>query len=612
MRTANTKTLFAISVFFLVTASAALGKIIYVDADATGANDGSSWADAYNSPQDALADANSAVKPVEIRVAEGIYTPDSNSADPNGTGDRTATFQLINDVALKGGYTGFGQPDPNGRDIELYETILSGDLDGNDVDVNDPCDLETEPTRSENSYHVLTGSGTDETAILDGFIIKGGNANSLSTWKGGGMYCDGDPVLNNCTFILNSAADSGGGMYNSSGSNPTLTNCTFANNSAYTGGGMQNYHSAPVLVNCTFRQNWARGGGGMDNWRSNVILTNCTFAKNSAPYDGGGVCNGDSWLMLTNCIFIRNSTGRRGGGFLNWVEDYESHATLINCTFSGNSAERGGGMYNDYDDIYAELINCTFSNNSAEYNGGGIYNFDSSLTLTNCVFSGNSAEWGDGGGIYNYGGIYSYCSDTIVTGCTFNGNRVGRYGGAICAYSEFASMGVTLVDNCILWGDEGEICEIEYAEVAVTYSDVQGGWWRGGEGNIDVDPCFADPGYWDANNTPEDANDDFWVDGDYHLESQAGRWEPNTQSWIQDDVTSLCIDAGDMASPIGLEPFPNGGIINIGAYGGTAKASKSYFGEPLCETIVAGDINGDCKVDFKDFALMAYHWLEER
>jgi hypothetical protein len=66
-----------------------------------------------------------------------------------------------------------------------------------------------------------------------------------------------------------------------------------------------------------------------------------------------------------------------------------------------------------------------------------------------------------------------------------------------------------------------------------------------------------------------------------------------------------------MASRIGYEPFPNGGIINMGAYGATAEASKSYFGEPVCETIVAGDINGDCKVDLADFAFMAFHWLED-
>jgi len=49
----------------------------------------------------------------------------------------------------------------------------------------------------------------------------------------------------------------------------------------------------------------------------------------------------------------------------------------------------------------------------------------------------------------------------------------------------------------------------------------------------------------------------------------------------------------------------------MGACGGTTEASKSYFGSPLCETIVAGDINGDCQVDWRDFTIMAFHWLED-
>ena len=172
------------------------GSIIYVDADAPGFNNGSSWENAYNFMQDALTDANSALKPVEIRGTEGIYTPDSNSADPNGSGDRTTTFQLINGVILRGGYAGFGEPDPDVRDVDFYKTILSGDLDSNDIDIiyiNEPWDLLTEPTRSENSYHVVTGSGTDETAILDGFNIASGNANGrYNTHEslGGGMYTD--------------------------------------------------------------------------------------------------------------------------------------------------------------------------------------------------------------------------------------------------------------------------------------------------------------------------------------------------------------------------------------------------------------------------------------
>jgi hypothetical protein len=63
-------------------------------------------------------------------------------------------------------------------------------------------------------------------------------------------------------------------------------------------------------------------------------------------------------------------------------------------------------------------------------------------------------------------------------------------------------------------------------------------------------------------------------------------------------------------SPIGPEPFPNGGFVNMGAYGGTAEASKSYFGEPVQETIVAGDINGDGEVDQTDLDIMALHWTD--
>jgi L-ascorbate metabolism protein UlaG (beta-lactamase superfamily) len=141
-------------------------------------------------------------------------------------------------------------------------------------------------------------------------------------------------------------------------------------------------------------------------------------------------------------------------------------------------------------------------------------------------------------------------------------------------------------------------------DAACSVRPIEGNW-------TSTEPHFVNPGYWDPNGTTEDAEDDFWVNGDYHLKSQAGRWDPNSRSWVKDDVTSPCIDAGNPMYPIGLEPFPNGGIINIGAYGGTAEASKSYFGQPVCETIVAGDINGDCKVNFKDFALAAAHWLED-
>ncbi|MHC4752861.1 MAG: hypothetical protein ACYTFW_23700, partial [Planctomycetota bacterium] len=200
----------------------------------------------------------------------GIYLPDRNTSAPNGTGDREATFQLISGVTIKGGYAGLGQTDPNVRDLEAYETILCGDLAGNDVDVNDPCDLQNEPTRDENSFHVVTGSGTDETSVLDGFTITAGNAFE-TPWRpmvlnpnnwGGGMYNkSGSPTLADCTFTGNSAEVYGGGMYNNdpnSNSKPTLSYCAFVGNSAKSkeawkggwegyGGGIYNLASSPDM-----------------------------------------------------------------------------------------------------------------------------------------------------------------------------------------------------------------------------------------------------------------------------------------------------------------------------------------------------------------------------
>jgi len=240
-------------------------------------------------------------------------------------------------------------------------------------------------------------------------------------------------------------------------------------------------------------------------------------------------------------------------------------------------------MYNDH--CSPTVTDCTFKGNLAAGwwgygDGGGMYNYGSGRpTLTNCIFSGNSAagQWAGGGGMYNL-----WCS-TTMTNCTFSGNT-GVFGAAV--YIDESGLRIT---NCIFWDGGNEIWQYD-TWTTITYSNVQGG--EPGEGNIDADPCFADA-----------------ANGDYHLKSQAGRWDPDEGRWTKDEVTSLCIDAGDPASLIGYEPFPNGGIINMGAYGGTPEASKSYFGEPVCETIVAGDVNGDCKVDFKDFAFIAQHWL---
>jgi hypothetical protein len=449
----------------------AAGQTIFVDADASTGGDGTTWGTAYKYLQDALSVAGDGN---DIWVADGTYNPDANSTYPDGAGNRNATFQLKNGVGLYGGFAG-GETSLDERDWQTNETILSGDLNGDDGPYF--------ANNDENSFHVVTGSGTDDTAVLDGFTITAGNAycNDPSS-RGGGMYNDnGSPTLSNCTFSENNANVSGGGMYNYFQSNPTLTNCTFTGNTAPSGGGMHNRDgSAPMLTGCSFSDNlagWA--GGGMANLNSNPTLTNCLFSGNTAEYGGGGMKNLDSDPNVTNCTFSGNSADSRGGGMYN--ED--SNPTLTNCVFCGNEATIGSG--------------------------GGIWNSFSDLNVTNCTFSGNKATIGSGGGMYNY-----YSSPT-VTGCSFSGNTAEYDGGGMCNYDNSPT-----VTNCILWGDtasDGNEIALKITSIIdVNYCDVQSGkagiyndgtctinW---GSSNIDQDPNFVDANGLDGIAGTEDDN----------------------------------------------------------------------------------------------------------
>ncbi len=272
---------------------------IYVDDDASLGGDGTSWETAFTYLQDALAVATD---DEEIRVAQGTYKPDQDEGGLVTPGDRAATFELISGVALYGGYAGLSDPnDPNDRDIEAFATALSGDLNGDD-----------EPgfvNNGENSYHVVTASGTAASGVLDGFTITAGNANGTFPHSlGGGMYTVGNstPTVTNCTFTGNSGKV-GAGMHNR-GSSPTVTNCMFSGNSAsLRGGGMGNdlSSSSSTVTNCTFAGNWAgqNGGGMYNNANSSPTVTNCTFTGNSAGQNGGAMYNNNNATpTLTNCI----------------------------------------------------------------------------------------------------------------------------------------------------------------------------------------------------------------------------------------------------------------------------------------------------------------------
>jgi len=255
--------------------------------------------------------------------------------------------------------------------------------------------------------------------------------------------------------------------------------------------------------------------------------------------------------------------------------------TIINCIFRGNTAVAGGAI--GLDGSQAVISNCIVWNNTATASGGGIYcAYSSGPRIVNCTIYGNHAKAG--------GGLY-----------------LGRGEGPSSA----------LVKDCILWGNTTTDSGSESFGQA---------FYGGPAGSVPLEiehSCFfpvkLPPPYGHLPSTRITERDNIYIDPqfvdpnarDFHLKSQAGHWDRISKSWVKDDVTSPCIDAGDPKSPVGKEPFPNGGRINMGAYGGTAEASKSYFGEPICETIIAGDINGDCRVDFVDWAIMASHWLKD-
>ncbi|MGM9507690.1 choice-of-anchor Q domain-containing protein [Larkinella sp. GY13] len=339
-----------------------------------------SWATATSDLQGAI---NSLSAGGEVWVAGGTYKPTTGT-------DRNSSFSLKNNVAIYGGFVG-NEANRSERPALNLTTPSSTTLSG-DIGTGDPGD---------NSYHVISNTDITSTAILDGFVITGGNANFDDTNdprnSGGGMAnANSSPSLINCLFIANTAISNGGGMYNDS-SNPSLTNCSFTSNATDYGGGMYNVASSPSLTNCLFTSNSASsfGGGMYNNIDASPVLANCSFNSNTAGNNGGGMYNYISSPSLTSCSFTSNIAITYGGGMYN---NTDSSPILTNCSFTSNTAnEAGGGINNDSSSPI--LTNCRFNSNSATY-GGGINNNNSSPSLTNCTFASNTAT-NQGGGMYS-------------------------------------------------------------------------------------------------------------------------------------------------------------------------------------------------------------------
>ncbi|MCP4437437.1 MAG: T9SS type A sorting domain-containing protein [Aureispira sp.] len=341
-------------------------QTIYVDASASGANSGASWANAYTDLQTALGAATSSS---EIWIAAGTYKPHAS--------DRNIAFAIPSGVELYGGFNGT-ETMLTQRNPTTNVTVLSGDLSGND----NTTILETEPTRNDNSYHLVTIIGTQTGVVIDGFTLTGANANGVQ--------------------VHTSAANSystkrGGAIYVDKTTSGTLTasvrNCVFEKNTA-------------AQAACYAHWNhWGVGSTWMD-----VDFTNCVFRNNySAEYGiiilAGGATYGQrtrgEWV---NNLFHDNSTGSKGGVL--YVSGTTANANkFVNNTFHNNvcaTAADGDAVYANnassvrfHNNIFTGVTNEAFyvggasaniSNNQIE--GGaniGVNTIDQTATYTNAA-----------------------------------------------------------------------------------------------------------------------------------------------------------------------------------------------------------------------------------
>jgi predicted outer membrane repeat protein len=229
-----------------------------------------------------------------IHVAAGTYYPDESTAGGD-TNNRDATFPLINNLAIYGGYPSGGGT----RDWKANVTILSGDIDQNDA---------TSDT-SGNSLHVVNSWN----ATLDGFTISGGNADGGGGCPadcGGGLYqYDGGLALSNAIFRANSAAKGGGMYFHDNTESVTLDNLLFEGNSATDGGGVYFSLFSGTLNNITFANNSATNGGAMYNYSYGATIYNSIFWGNSAT-SGAEVYNDNMTAMLSlDSVLLQGGCG---------------------------------------------------------------------------------------------------------------------------------------------------------------------------------------------------------------------------------------------------------------------------------------------------------------
>ncbi|MEM7394909.1 MAG: hypothetical protein AAF492_21465, partial [Verrucomicrobiota bacterium] len=366
--------------------------IRYVDQDATGLNDGTSWTNAYTNLANALNAANADSGRWEIWVAEGIYRPGLAESD---------TF-FLNNNHLHGGFAGT-EAQQSERVPGANPTVLEGDLGGGLF-----------------SQRIVT-KNTIGYAVLERFTIRNGRSRGIEDGAGT-RVTQGTLLLENCRYENNESERFGGAVQ-------------------YTGG----VTTGQVIRGCTFVGNIATNRSGAIDFDSQTRawIFDCTFISNRARTIEAGAIRTLGPVTMSGCRFKDNQSAGNGGAIRiqGWnTMNPEARTVIRNCVFTGNRTEdanptgggdQGGGLFVNEGPVW--IVDCHFTNNFAAQEGGALktQNCDLEVRIEDSTFTGNTVNWGRGGAIQADAEGPRLLNDYTIVNCAFDNNESRDAGGAV-------------------------------------------------------------------------------------------------------------------------------------------------------------------------------------
>ncbi|MCG3132017.1 MAG: hypothetical protein FLDDKLPJ_02827 [Phycisphaerae bacterium] len=343
--------------------------VLYVDPEATGAGDGTSWADAFTDLQEALGVVEAGD---EVWIAEGVYRPHSS--------DRSSAFRIPDGVALRGGFLG-DEESADDRDLSAHVTTLSGNI-------GHPGHFE------DNSYVVVSVVDALAGVILDGIEVRDAR-NDLT----------GPGTNTGAIHGLNSRL--------------TLRNCTVADNVSRNGFGVRVEGGELHVVASRFLRNSLRAVYALRC--TNARFEDCTFLGNYGRASGPAATLADTRGQFVRCQIIQNRSEHDSGAVDCWTRN-NAEIVIENCLFFENESTKGWpGALALSEDTPGRIVHCTFLNNKATGWSGAV-NMDQG-SITNCLFNGNSGNRADTQDNQLYGGENTAINYSCVEGWT------GKLGG---------------------------------------------------------------------------------------------------------------------------------------------------------------------------------------